>query len=159
MKQVELIEKRKPREKHFLQEDGTIIAEVYDDDIHFLNENKFEEIDNTLIEENGKYVNKSNSFKVFFNKEFKDELMKVELEGHFLNIRLGNKNKSRTTKIIKCNQANEISYENAMDNIDLDYKVMSTMVKESIIIKNRSKIPTILTFLVESDLTLNLFKK
>ena len=155
MKQVELIEKRKPREKHFLQEDGTIIAEVYDDDIHFLNENKFEEIDNTLIEENGKYVNKSNSFKVFFNKEFKDELMKVELEGHFLNIRLGNKNKSRTTKIIKCNQANEISYENAMDNIDLDYKVMSTMVKESIIIKNRSKIPTILTFLVESDLTLN----
>ena len=28
MKQIELIEKRKPREKHFLREDGTILAEV-----------------------------------------------------------------------------------------------------------------------------------
>ena len=43
MKQIELINKRKPREKHFLQEDGTIVAKLYDVDIHYLKNNKYEE--------------------------------------------------------------------------------------------------------------------
>ena len=154
MKQIELIEKRSPREKHFLQEDGTIIAEIYDDDVHYFKDGKYEEIDNTLIEEQENYVNKSNSFKVSFKKESKDELMRMESAEHYLNIKLKGKKNSVLKKIMNRNQTNEISYESAMDNIDLDYKVMPTKVKESIIIKNRTKIPTILTFLVESDLTL-----
>ena len=49
MKEIELIEKRKPREKHFLQENGEIIAKIYGEDIHYLKNGKYEEIDNTLI--------------------------------------------------------------------------------------------------------------
>ena len=61
MKQIELINKRKPREKHFLQEDGTIVAKLFDIDIHYLKNNKYEEIDNQLILKNGIYKNKNNS--------------------------------------------------------------------------------------------------
>lgn len=35
MKEVELIDKRRPREKHFLREDGTIVAKIYNMDIHY----------------------------------------------------------------------------------------------------------------------------
>ena len=72
MDQIELVEKRKTREKHFLQKDGTIRAEVYDTDIHYLRNGKYEEIDNTLIKENGSLVNKSNDYKVEFKEDFKD---------------------------------------------------------------------------------------
>ena len=53
MKEIELIEKRKPREKHFLQEDGTIIAKVYNEDIHYLKDGEYKEIDNTLVNKDG----------------------------------------------------------------------------------------------------------
>ena len=35
VKMKELINLRKPREKHFLNEDGTITTYVYDQDIHY----------------------------------------------------------------------------------------------------------------------------
>ena len=54
MKEIELINKRKKREKHFLQEDGTIIAKIYDSDIHYLKNDKYEEIDNRFIKDNNK---------------------------------------------------------------------------------------------------------
>lgn len=41
MKEVELINKRKPIEKHFLQEDGTIVAKIYDSNIHYLKNGKY----------------------------------------------------------------------------------------------------------------------
>ena len=58
MKEIELIEKRRSREKHFLREDGTFVAKLYDKDIHFYKNGKYEEIDNQLIKENDYYVNK-----------------------------------------------------------------------------------------------------
>ena len=36
MKEIELIGKRKAREKHFLKQNGVIEAQVFDEDIHFL---------------------------------------------------------------------------------------------------------------------------
>ena len=78
MKEIELIEKRNRKEKHFLQEDGTIIAKIYNDDIHFLKNGKFEEIDNTLVKKNGFYINKNNQYKVSINEDTKNGLMKLE---------------------------------------------------------------------------------
>ena len=62
MEEIELIEKRGFREKHFLQKDGTIIAKMYDVDIHYLKDGKFEEIDNTLVRKDDCLVIKSNEF-------------------------------------------------------------------------------------------------
>ena len=68
MKEIEILEKRKPREKHFVKENGEIVARIYSDNIHYLKDNKYEEIDNTLIEDDEYYTNVQNSYKVFFNK-------------------------------------------------------------------------------------------
>ena len=51
-KRIELLEKRKAKEKHFLQEDGSIVAVMYNDNVHFKKNGKYEEIDNTLNETN-----------------------------------------------------------------------------------------------------------
>ena len=71
-KRIELLEKRKAKEKHFLQEDGSIVAVMYNDNVHFKKNGKYEEIDNTLVEENDYYYNRNNDYKVNFNKNNKD---------------------------------------------------------------------------------------
>ena len=58
MREIEIIEKRKPKEKHFLREDGTMKAIVYSEDIHYLKNGKYEEIDNSIIEEENYYRNR-----------------------------------------------------------------------------------------------------
>ena len=88
MNQIELIEKRKPREKHFLQEDGTIRAEVYAQDVHYLKNGKYEEIDNTLVRNNDVLVNKGNSYKVEYNDNISSSLMKISKDSHYIDFKL-----------------------------------------------------------------------
>lgn len=49
----ELVDKRRPNEKHFLNDDGTIEAIIYSDDVHYLKNGNYQEIDNTLIRKGG----------------------------------------------------------------------------------------------------------
>ena len=53
--------------KHFLQKDGTAIAHVYSDDIHYLKNGTYEEIDNTLRMHGDFIANVSNAFKASFS--------------------------------------------------------------------------------------------
>ena len=50
----------------------------------------------------------------------------------------------------------EVKYENVQENIDLDYKVLSNKVKESIVLKNKNNVPQKLSFYIDTDLTLTL---
>ena len=43
----ELIEYRTPNSKHYLKKDGTIEVEIYDENIHYLTNNGYQDIDNT----------------------------------------------------------------------------------------------------------------
>ena len=155
MREIELIEKRKRREKHFLQEDGTIIAKIYSEDVHYLDNGKYEEIDNTLIEENEYYTNRKNSYKVQFSKQTQKKLMKLENSNHYLDIKL---EQEKTVSLIKEMKSNnfmdKVKYKNILDNIDLEYKVLPNKVKESIIIKERINIPSRISFIVDTDLNL-----
>ena len=84
MKKVEIIGKRKPNEKHFLKDDGTFVAELYDENIHFLKDGIYEEIDNSLILSNGFYINKNNSIKVYFsNDKNNKEFMKIKKDNYY----------------------------------------------------------------------------
>ena len=85
MKEIEILEKRRPKEKHFLREDGSMKAIIYNEDIHYLKNGKYEEIDNTIVEEDTFYTNKSNSYKAKFNKKEAKNLMEVEKDEHYLN--------------------------------------------------------------------------
>ena len=159
MKEIELIDKRKLKEKHFLQEDGTIRAELYDSAIHFKKNGKFEEIDNTLSEKNGFYSNKNNSFKVKFNKNTSNELISVEEEEYYLKINLLTKeekhiniNKGKHTSKL----CQKIKYEDIIKNIDIEYKLFSSKLKESIILKNKNAVKETIEFLINTNLDLNI---
>ena len=149
MKEIEILEKRKAREKHFLREDGTFKAIVYNDDIHYLKNGKYEEIDNTIVEEEDFYTNKSNSYKVKFGKKDKKNLMEIEKDGYYLKIKLKN-NKFNKFDVKK----QELKYIDILDNIDIDYKIMNNKVKEGLILKDKSCIDKKILFDVDTNLDL-----
>lgn len=155
MKQVELIEKRKPREKHFLREDGTILAEVYDMDIHYLKDGKYEEIDNTLVRENGVLRNKSNDYNVEFKENFKDSLIKMTKDNHYIDFKIRESNtsnlKSEKRKLSK--QMKNVTYNNITDDIAVEYQTLSNKVKETIILQNANY--SELSFELDTDLILS----
>lgn len=155
MKEIELIEKRRAREKHFLQQDGTIVARMYDRDIHYLKNGKYEEIDNTLVEDEEGYVNKANDYKIHFKKKSKDSLMKIEKDNHYLDIRLKQSIEAKINKKRNISKyIEEVSYDNILDGVDVEYKTLSNQIKETIVLHHR-EINNI-NFLVDTDLKLEL---
>lgn len=154
MKEVELIGKRKLREKHFLQKDGTIRAEIYPVDIHYLKNGKYEEIDNTLVKRKGYYKNKGNDYQVEFKEDYKDSLMKMKKDKHYIDFKLESSNinnvKLKKKKLSKT--VVDVSYNGILDDIDIEYKMLSNKVKETIVLKknNYSK----LKFYLDTNLDL-----
>lgn len=163
----EIIEKRTTNEKHFLQDDGTIIASVYPYDVHYNSNGELLDINNSLqeiSEDEGMLENKSNSFKVkFAKKSNKNNLVKLNINNHNIKWSLKDSNK---VEAIKLNNDNEnksgkynlnnitsgiVKYENILENIDVEYTVISKTVKEDIIIKDKSAINQQLIFEYNTD--------
>lgn len=65
---IELIDKRKPNEKHFLKDNGNIEVQLFREKVHYLKNGKYEEISNELKETNNSFENEENDYKVIFNK-------------------------------------------------------------------------------------------
>ena len=157
MKEIELIGKRKAREKHFLKENGIITANVYDEDIHFLKDGKYEEIDNTLIEENGYLVNKNNAYKVSFAKKSKDELMEMSIGNNYIKTMLVyQKEVDLKENITQSKLHKNVCYPNIIENVDLEYNIMPGKVKEAIILKNKNVDLEKLVFIIETNTKLEL---
>ena len=155
MKEIEILDKRKEREKHFLQENGEIIAHVYDEDVHFLKDGKYEEIDNTLIDDDEYYTNRDNAYKVWFNKNSKNDIMQMETKDHYINIKLKEGNDTNIIKNdISSKLSSSVSYNEILNNINFDYKVLSNKVKECIVLKDRDADIDKLEFIIDTDLEL-----
>lgn len=153
MEEIELIEKRKPREKHFLQKDGTIVAKIYDTDVHFLKDGKYEEIDNTLVKKGNLFVNKSNDYKVEFENILNNYLMKMKKGDNYLNIKLSDCNHSRIiTEESASKLEQSVLYEDVMDDISIQYKTLPNKVKETIVLKSNKY--SRLNFIAETNLDL-----
>ncbi len=149
MKEIEILEKRKEKEKHFLQENGDIIARVYSDNIHFFKDNKFEEIDNTLIKTDNYYTNINNDYKVYFGENSRNGLMKIKVLDDYINIYLKDSSETYLT-----NNSDSVIYEDIIKGIDLQYILMPTKVKENIIIKDKSSLDNKLNFTIDTNLEL-----
>lgn len=156
MRQIELKEKRKEREKHFLQENGEIIAQVFDEDIHYLKNGKYEEIDNTLIKDKNCYCNRSNVFRTFFDDSGKD-LMILKSNDNKIKMNLKDCNKIIPEKKEYSSKLySSIFYKNIIDNIDLRYTLTPTKVKEEIILNDKNCIDKELVFVIQTDLELKI---
>lgn len=152
MKEIELINKRKKREKHFLREDGTIIAKLYNDDVHFKKNGIYEEIDNRLIIKDNEYINKNNSFKTIFNDKF---LLQLFENNNYLKIKLKDKRSNRIKKIKSTSKLKStIYFEEIIKNIDFRYALFSNKIKENIIIKEKLENLDNLIFEVNTNLQL-----
>ncbi len=142
----ELINLRKEREKHYLNEDGTITAYMYDEDIHYLDNGEYKEIDNSLIEEDEYITNKNNNFKI---KLYKNKyLVNIDLDNdNYLNIKLKN-----GFGVNAKQENNKVIYEDVLPNIDFHYLVHGKSLKENIYLKD--KINTNIIFDIETNLEL-----
>lgn len=148
----EIISLRKAKEKHFLCEDGTFKAFCYKDDIHYLDNGEYKEIDNTLIKQEDYYINKSNDFNVMFTSCVdKNLLYKILLKDKFLEVLLEEKKQDNNKIEVK---NNEITYINLLENVDFKYEIIGKNLKETIILNqnNYSQI----RFILRTNLNLKL---
>ncbi len=153
MDEIELIEKRKPREKHFLQKDGTILAKIYDSDIHYLKNGKYEEIDNTLEKRKNIYRNKKNDYRVTFKSNGKNSLVKMAKGKYYIDLKLKYANDSEILKKhTKSKIFKDILYTNIYDGVDIEYQTLSNKIKETLILKNDNY--SEFTFVVDTNLDL-----
>jgi len=133
MKEYELINKRGRRLKQFSCFDGTIKACIYDDDVHFLENGEYKEIDNSIIKKGNYYCNKANSFKVSFcNNE--NEFIKIASDNYSMKIKVLNANNNFKEKIDK----NSISFINILHGATFKYEIIGSKLKESIVLENNA---------------------
>ncbi len=150
----EIEEKREPNVKHFLLSDGTYTAAVYDEDVHVLEEDgSYSEIDNSLIDDGSdlKAKNGKNDIKLSNNTN-SSKLVKMNIGGYKLSWNFEDINKTKSAKI-KNKETKELTgdekhltitnnkgyayFENAFDNVDLEYIIGTNSVKENIILKQK----------------------
>ena len=85
----ELKHLRKQNEKQFLNDDGSISLYLYNNDIHYLKNGEYLEIDNTLVEEENNIINKENNFHTRFTKDTKTNLLvDITKDNYYLKIYL-----------------------------------------------------------------------
>ncbi|MCA1066128.1 DNRLRE domain-containing protein (plasmid) [Rossellomorea sp. AcN35-11] len=132
-KKKELKDRKTKGSKHFLNEDGSITAEIYSSPIHFKDKSgKWVEIDNSIVNEKQgefEYGNKANKHKLRFSKEAKKE---VEWEGHVLTITPLN-TKGKRPKV----EGNSITYEKVFKDADIRYTSLTSGMKEDIILHSK----------------------
>ena len=160
----EIKEKRESNIKYFLKDDLTYEAAIYQEPVHYMANGKWEDIDNTLIakkDENNNdiYENKSNSYKVKIAKTTSsNKLVTVQKDKYELSwniksikdasVKLANPNTSNLKALSKNDSiktltklSSTVQYSGIQDNVDLEYVLNSSVVKENIILNKKVSNP------------------
>lgn len=158
---TEISDSRTENTKEFLLDDGTTMIAEYNQPVHYKNDKgKWVEYNNTLVAESsastadeasdGEYTNKSSNIDVkLSNKAKSNNMIKVTSDNYSISWGYDGANKSKIN-IVKNDEkltgndkfttlkniTTEAKYENVYKNVDLQYFVTSTGVKENIILKS-----------------------
>lgn len=134
MKEIKSL--RKKREKHFLKSDGTMVAYLFDHDIHYLKDGSYKTIDKNLEETDKFFKNKAGSFNAKFIKNNKEnQLLEILKEENAFFLSLKEKKLENTNILV---DENKICYENVLENIDITYEVLEDKIKEIILLKDKT---------------------
>ncbi len=124
--------------KHFIMSDGSRRAVRYSQAVHYRENGKWTDIDNTLEydSKNDEYTNKSNSFNVKFKENFsEDDFFTIENEGYTLSWEYadnGLKNTSLTVRLRKF-----LSLRATMKNIPVSItEIYATIILRKIVSLN-----------------------
>ena len=150
----EVEDKREPNVKHFLLSDGTYTAAVYDEDVHILEEDgSYSEIDNSLVDDGTELKAKNGKHDIkLSNNTNSSKLVKMKIGDYKISWNFDGINKTKSAKI-KQKETKELTgdekhltvtnnkgyayFENAFDNVDLEYIVGTNSVKENIVLKKK----------------------
>jgi len=138
------ISKREDYVKHYLKEDGSYEAVIYGNRVHFYDGESYQDIDNTLIEKDGKILNKANDFKISFPKElekeginlsYRDTNISFSISGVESGVATFNNLLSKTTDIRSVNSnINTVSYESEKGTSNLQYQIHNDSLEMNLLL-------------------------
>lgn len=159
MEGIELKEFRTLNSKHFLQEDKTIKVCVYNENVHYIENNEYKEIDNSLVETLNGFKNDSNNFKVEFDVKNKNNFINISNKENNLMMYLKDEHSLNTdyklNKSLKNKNIEHIDFKKVFDDVDLCYEIHANKLKESIVINKKINVEEI-TFVIKTKLKLSL---
>ena len=148
------ISKRTETEKHFRMSDGSYTVATYNYPIHYKDsDGNWENIDNTLVSLNEEeYINKDSRFSATLSKKMrKDKVVELNVNGHKLSWGFINANKSSAEiqenteeltgdeRFLNLNKIkSKTIYRDIYNDVDAEYILSSTGIKENIILKSKS---------------------
>ncbi len=141
----EVVSERTENSKTFKKTDGTYEISVYDNVIHYQENDEFKDINNSLFDNGTELENISNKFKIKFPKKLSEsKQIKVSMDGYdidwnILNITSSDAtydNNDNTSNNIKelTNISQSILYMNIQQNVDIEYVISGSKIKENIIL-------------------------
>ncbi len=136
----EIKEKRQPNVKHYRQKDGSIVAKVFNEPVHYFNkgENKYRQIDNGLVESEDKqsYKNKYNDFEVTLKKQPQEEIYKISKDD--TEISLSFVDKKNIVLELQNDESkpleSKVVYKNAFNDADVEVILQGQKVKSNVVL-------------------------
>lgn len=143
--EYEVTDLRTINQKHYKKADGTYEMVIYNQEVHYFDNGKWLDIDNRLLDKGDKLATKSNMFNLSFPKNLaNDKEIELKMDKYQISWSLPGINctkaspgleKSTTSNINELtNVTEEINYKNVLNNVDIQYIVDGTKVKENIIL-------------------------
>ena len=162
---------REANVKRFWLDNGTELAAIYPEPVHYLQDGKYIDIDNSLtdaIDDTSDQVlkNKANSFNVELVKQTNpNKLASIKSKDYKINWSLMNANKVRATQDLQTprlpeengqykdsqklnlkNITSSVTYKDILNNVDIQYVVQASKVKENIILNNSDAVNQTIQF-------------
>lgn len=147
----EVISERTATSKTFNKNDGSFEVAMYDETIHYKDEEgKWIQVNNSLNDNENNVENKNNTFKVKFPKKLDDNkkieltMSKYSIDWSVLDI--DSSPISYSTEEFKVNNIKElvnttqvVTYMNILNDVDLEYILSGSSIKENIILNEYSE--------------------
>lgn len=165
---TELTDKREESTKYFLLESKRYEAVMYAEPVHYLQDGRYVDINNSLLQQRGTdgklyYTNKANSFQAYFSTVIDGGWAAgISKDGYEMKWRLEGVSKGASaleSTALTTNQWNALSegeqrrnlpnissrafYKNVMPNVDLEYQLVSDKIKENITVSSYTGVNTI----------------
>ncbi len=102
---------------------------LFGEDVHYLKDGVYEEIDNEIVEKDDVYANQANKYEITFPKAINSGRTRVSYGNNYLEWEfLGTK----SSRAQKTQAGNELRYSQVFDDVNLQYSVENERIKENI---------------------------
>lgn len=144
--ETELTSFRNANSKTFYREDDTYETVIYEDVIHYLENDEWMQVNNSIIEVGDSFENLANKFKLKFPKKLEDnKKIKLSMQDYSISWSILNVNSSQieydNSEITPSNMkelpniTQSIVYPSVLPNVDVEYIITGSSIKENIILK------------------------